>query len=201
MIDSRLPTRKKTQHWYIRGWSYEEEPEQGKPKMSYHGEYYYMDVSPRQFTRRKILCAAGFLLILALYLALAFSGSSSLKRIYVGAACILSIITVIYQGMGAACFAGASQYMTCRSHHAGVLRLRAGSWLTGILMTEAAIGQCVRLCVDRQEPALFRELILLFCAVCIAGISLCMARAVKKDKFELLSNDAACKRMNKGGKT
>lgn len=147
----------KYQHWYIRGWVYEDVLGRNGTvtrKLTYRGEYYHPYGSQSSFLKRKILFTVLLAFIYAVYVGYTFHGSAGGRVFYAGAESILAIIPLMFQGMGVASLWTAPERMPFRNYYAGVLRTKVASGVTAGLLAASGAGEAVFMLLHRGQSAI-----------------------------------------------
>lgn len=147
----------KYQHWYIRGWVYEDVLGRNGAvtrKLTYRGEYYRPYCSRSGFLRRKVLFTALLIVIYAVYVGYSFCGSAGGRVFYAGAGSILAIIPLMFQGMGVASLWAAPEQMPFRNYYAGVLRTKVASGVTAGLLAASGAGEAAFMLLHREREAI-----------------------------------------------
>lgn len=184
----------KYQHWYIRGWVYEDTlNKNGKVtrELKYHGEYYRPYCSERGFRTRKIVFTVLLALIYVVYVGYSLHGSSGGRVPYAGAGCILAIIPLIFQGMGVASLWTAPYLMPFRNYYASILRTKVASAATAGLLAVSGVGEAVFMLRHRgQDTILWADewIWLCGCLVC-AAVSFAIFYALHTLHFDILPGE------------
>ena len=136
-------TVKREQNWFLRGWEYEDTPENGKRRLVYRGEYYKLSVPPERRGRLKLLAAGLCLAMIGVYLGFETTMTQGGLAWYAGAPCLLAVLPMFYVTLGAVNFVLTEPYFTYRRMVAAFTRLRIGGRLTCLLLGLGALGQLV----------------------------------------------------------
>lgn len=197
-------TMAKYQHWYIRGWVYEDTLDSSgvvRRELKYRGEYYRPSCSQIRFFHYKILFSVLFAVICLIYVMYSIRGSSGGRTVYAGAGCILAIVPLIFLGMGTLSLWSAAYKMPFRNYYAGVLRTKVASAVTAALLGFSAVGQAVFMVIHKNEAELnwWDEWFWLGgCFVC-AAMSMGIFSTLCRIHFEILSGQIDTSRLGRGG--
>lgn len=184
----------KYQHWYIRGWVYEDELSSNgtvRRVMKYRGEYYRPSLSERQFKDLKIVWTALLAATCGVYVWYSLHGSSGGREAYAGAGCILALIPLIFQAMGIFSLWSAPYRMPFRNYYAAILRTKVASAFTAALLGFSAAGEVVFIMLHRgQTGIVWADEWIWFsgCALCAAA-SLVMFWGLKRLHFDILPGE------------
>lgn len=147
----------KYQHWYIRGWVYEDSlAKNGKVRreLKYRGEYYRPYLSEKQFRNLKLVYALLMAVTYVVYVWFSLGDALGGRVFYAGAGCVLAIIPLIFQGMGVFSLLGAPYRMPFRNYYAAVLRTKVASAFTAGLLGVSAVGEAVFMILHRNQANL-----------------------------------------------
>lgn len=184
----------KYQHWYIRGWVYEDVLGRNGAvthKLIYRGEYYRAYGPKGSFLRRKLLITVLLALIYGAYVGYSFRGPAGGRVFYAGAESMLAIIPMMFQGMGAVSLWAAPEKMPFRNYYAGILRTKVSSAATAVLLTASGVGEAVFMLLHRRQSSIrwADEWIWLGgCLVCAAA-GFCIFYTLHTLHFDILPGD------------
>lgn len=181
----------KYQHWYIRGWVYEDKLARNgsvQRELKYHGEYYRPFLSEQAFPRLKLLLTALLAAIYALYILYSLCGAAGGHVAYAGAGCVLAIIPLIFQGMGVCSLWTAPYQMPFRNYYASILRTKVASAVSGGLFFLSFCGEAVFMVLFWKENGFLHAnewLWLIGCALC-AAMSFAIFFLLHRIHFDIL---------------
>ena len=116
--------------WYTRGWRRSTDPDSGRVRMVYEGEYYTLDPGCPMPRVKRGTAAACALYTVVYLLSAVFVSEGAMWR-WVGLFQILTLVPLIYFILGTVRLCLSGERMTFRDYHAGPLRLRkAAGWCT-----------------------------------------------------------------------
>lgn len=184
----------KKQNWYLRGWTYSEQISPSgflKKALIYTGEYYLVRLHKKSFYRVKFWSALETSAIYVLYIWISLLSPQGSRVVYVGAAAILAIIPLMFQGMGVFCLLRSPQCMSYRDYCAGWRRTMTASVLTAILFSESFLGQSIFLIlyIRKGLPDLFREWIWFGGSLFSAAFAYILFFMLKRVQVDILSNE------------
>lgn len=162
--------------WYFRGW--EKTPdEKGKYHLVYTGEYYTIPGTVKAVKAPIIGLVAA---LIALYLVVALCPTVGGMWRMAAIPQLLTIIPLIYLGMGAVCLARAPERMTFRDYYSSFHRLEKAALFAAITTGAMALGQVVFLLLYGGSALWGRELVYLLGELCLVGLSVSLIHFLKK---------------------